>query len=139
MKTFYITSEMPLFPVPYLDQLGDEPAKYGFQIQADDVSDEYHTMHELYQHRMALNIALFSNLHEPRQDSHRIKVVKSKLHSDGTMFDGYFIVMAITEFGQISYHYLLKHWDKFNIPEVEHTPEWDGHTSLEVMERLMKI
>lgn len=103
-----------------------------------DVTDGYHTMHELYQHRMALNIALFNTL-ICGNDLDVKEVMKSKLHNDGTMFEGYFIVMAITEFGQISYHYDLKHWDKFKIPEVERTPEWDGHGSIEVIERLMKL
>lgn len=135
MKMFYVTSDMPLFPIDFVDQLGHEPFKYGIQVQADNVSDGFHTMHELYQHRMALNIALF-NSWDLYQD---IQVMKSKLHHDGTMFDGYFVVMAITPAGQISYHYTLKHWDKFKIPEVERTPEWDGHSSIQVIERLMKL
>jgi len=108
-----------------------------YNVIITDVGDEYHTMHELYEHRMALNIALFHALY--RDDYGVATVMKSKLHHDGTMFDGYFIVMTLTPLGQISYHYKLKHWDKFNIPEVERTPEWDGHSSLQVMERLMKL
>lgn len=118
-----------------------------------EIRDEYHSIHELYQHRMALNIALFNGWAKNRRDLELYfdikrlpfnvvlpEVMKSKLHHDGTMFEGdYFIVMAITQFGQISYHYTLKHWDKFRIPEVERTPEWDGHSSMEVMERLMKL
>jgi hypothetical protein len=116
---------------------------------ADDleVRDEYHSMHELYQHRMALNIALFHFMYEMdkqiRGDYYasfqQHKVMKSKLHADGTMFEGYFIVMAVTPYGQISYHYKLEHWDKFNLPVVENTPPWDGHSSLQVIERLMKL
>jgi len=103
-------------------------------VWGDTVKDEYHSIHELYEHRMALNIALF---HAWKKEYF---VYKSKLHHDGTMFEGgYFIVMAITPYGQISYHYLLKHWDKFDISEVERTPEWDGHSSTQVMERLMKL
>ena len=107
------------------------------EIEAEDISDGYHTMHELYQHRMALNIALFNLL----ENTHRAYVIKSKLHSDGTMFEGgYFIVMAVFHnIGQISYHYLLKHWDKFRIPEVERAPKYDGHSSVDVLERLEKI
>lgn len=104
-----------------------------------EYGDEYHTMHELYEHRMALNIALFNILANDEEYNCDNKVMKSKLHSDGTMFDGYFIVMAVTPVGQISYHYHLKHWDKFKIPEVERTPKWDGHGSLQVIERLMRI
>ena len=117
-----------------------------YRIRAQEVSDGYHTMHELYQHRMALNIALFNlwyEMHKYLVETDMIydnpQVMKSKLHNDGTMFDGYFIVMAITPHGQISYHYDLKYWDKFKIPEVERTPPYDGHNSQDVLERLMKL
>jgi hypothetical protein len=105
-----------------------------------DVSDGYHTMHELYKHRMALNIALFHLWNRiSRNGGPSPIVLKSKLHSDGTMFPDYFIVMAITKFGQISYHYRMKHWNKFEIPEVERAPAYDGHTSMDVYERLLEL
>jgi hypothetical protein len=148
MKTFKLTSQMPIFPV----ETKHEKGIYEVTVQCDDVADEYHTLHELYEHRMALNIALFNqwgktnmyfNVHEINEAAGKIVcpvVMKSLKHHDGTMFGDYFIVMAITEFGQISYHYRLKHWNKFKyIPEVESTPEWDGHSSLQVMERLMLL
>lgn len=112
------------------------PTQWRFDGNNITISDGYHTMHELYQHRMALNIALFHAWH---QLGLHVKVMKSKLHSDGTMFENYFIVMAITPQGQISYHYDLKHWDKFKIPEVDRTPPYDGHGSQQVMERLVKL
>src|SRR5687767_6470334 len=142
MKTFTINN---LLHWHYKDSPPDSFIKSGTKLNMiitgeDDIEirDEYHSMHELYEHRMALNIALF-NLLDPYNETTGIGVCKSKLHADGTMFEGYFIVMCCTTFGQISYHYQLKHWDKFNIPEVERTPEWDGHTSLDVIERLMKL
>lgn len=111
-----------------------------------EVRDEYHSMHELYQHRMALNIGLFNYMQMTKgwesysEVMMEFELMKSKLHHDGTMFDGYFIVMLIVpNVGQISYHYKLKHWDEFRIPEVERTPKWDGHSSNDVIERLMKL
>ena len=105
-----------------------------------EVRDEYHSMHELYQHRMALNIALFNHIRIYRNYPNGPKVIKSKLHHDGTMFEGYFIVMAIIPgTGQISYHYKLKYWDRFDLTEVERAPEYDGHTPQDVLERLMKL
>ena len=144
MKTFTISSERGFY-------VGmDKDPWNGLTITAEhdiEIRDEYHSMHELYQHRMALNIALFNFMYrldkqmngdyEAGMEDHH--VMKSKLHNDGTMFEGYFIVMAVTTVGQISYHYKLKHWDKFQIPEVERTPAWDGHTSLDVLERLGKL
>lgn len=122
MKTFTITQVK-----------GFHWSKPGELVIASDgeCSDEYHSMHELYQHRMALNIALFHAYAE--------FCIKSKLHSDGTMFENYFIVtMEHPEMGQISYHYQIKHWNKFRIPEVERAPTYDGHNSSNVLERLMK-
>lgn len=111
-------------------------------VWADEIMDDYHTMHELYQHRMALNKALFS-AYLKLIDSSRLDapndVFKSLSHSDGTMFEGYFIVMAITNQGQISYHYQLKHWDEFDLPVWDKCPPYDGHTSADVIERLMKL
>jgi len=109
------------------------------EIVAEQIGDEYHTMHELYQHRMALNVALFNLLARWDKQIGVRTVVKSKLHNDVTMFEGgYFIVMYLPK--QISYHYELKHWDKFTIPEVERIPvEYDGHTASDVIERLINI
>lgn len=107
-------------------------------IDEIEVRDEYHSMEDLYDHRMALNIALFNTWYEGNESN--ITVIKSKLHGDGTMFDGgYFIVMALTAEGQISYHYKLEHWDKFKIEEVERAPHWDGHTAKDVIERLIRL
>lgn len=143
MKTFKLTAQPDSFVVHRINGDGlDELQITGFDIE---VSDGYHTMHELYQHRMALNIALFNAWNQSIlwgnvENDHDIKVMKSKLHYDGTMFEGYFIVIAITDVGQISYHYKLKHWDKFRIPEVDKIPiPFDGHGSMEVIERLMRL
>ena len=53
---------------------------------------------------------------------------KSKLHKDGSMYKGYFIVGITTPEGQFSYHYDLKYWDLFDVNELKRAPEWDGHT-----------
>lgn len=96
-----------------------------------DISDGYHTFNELYDHRAALTAALFKSLPSDT-------VYKSKKHHDGTMYDGMFIVGAnLPGIGEISYHYDLDPWwDVFNIREVENSPEWDGHTPNDVIERL---
>jgi len=105
-------------------------------VWAENVSDGFHTMHDLYEHRMALNIALFNTW----AFNGLYTVYKSLLHHDGTMFNGYFVVWALTPAGQISYHYTLKHWDKFKIPEVGQIPlAFDNHGSKEVLERLAQL
>lgn len=95
------------------------------------LSDGYHTFDELYDHRAALTAALFKSLPSGT-------VYKSKHHSDGTMYDGMFIVGTELPTGKlISYHYDLDPWwDIFNIREVEYAPKWDGHTPDDVIERL---
>ena len=42
----------------------DNDARVQLDSDIVDIGDEYHTLHELYQHRMALNIALFNSLNE---------------------------------------------------------------------------
>lgn len=120
-------------------------AQYNEIVQANEVFDGYHTFTELYEHRLALTVALFKiydNYLTPLRS--RVKSWKSKLHHDGTMFQGYFIVgMSVLDWNgktqQITYHYELQHWDKFNVMELDRAPVYDGHTAQDVIERLMKL
>lgn len=105
--------------------LGDQ------KVLAESVSDGYHTFDELYDHRRELSRALLILL-----DEFEVEVWKSKLHSDGTMFEGYFVVGCYTPAGQISYHYDLKYWDHFDLPVFDNAPEYDGHTAQDVVNRL---
>lgn len=89
-----------------------------------DTSDGYHTFNELYDHRMVL-FSVICN----QNDS---LAWKSWLHSDGTMFDDYFIVGVTTPEGEYTYHYHKDHWDKFNIKVVENAPTWDGHVASDI-------
>jgi hypothetical protein len=115
------------------------------EITCTQVSDGYHTMEELYEHRFILWIALckiYDNYITPLQS--RVKCWKSKQHHDGTMFDDMFILgMTVVEFTgpftDITYHLPLKYWDKINVIEMERAPKWDGHTSKDVLERIMKL
>lgn len=125
----------------------DAPKHSSVKVDADEVSDGYHTMSELYDHRRALTVALLNIINNKTQFGHSgYWAFKSKLHSDGTMFDGYFIVGLYRledgsneRFSYISYHYALEYWDQFNIPELERAPKYDGHTSQDIIERLLKL
>lgn len=93
------------------------------------ISDGYHTMDELYDHRRALNIALFNSLNElyGRAGMHMFvpKVFKAKNHHPNSdpIFPGYFIVFAVGKQGiWTSYHYELKYWDNFKIRETQNSP-----------------
>ena len=97
-------------------------------IETDEISDTYHTFGELYHHRAILTAALFSlNKHI---------CWKSKLHDDFTMFPGYFIVGMSTDEGNATYHYPLKYWDIFDIPEKDRAPEHDGYTAEDAILRI---
>lgn len=115
-------------------------------IEADDISDGHHTFTELYEHRHALFAALvkiYDGYITPLGAT-AVKCWKSKLHEDGTMFDGWFIVGMTrknidgTTF-QVSYHLPLSWWDKFKCMELARGIEWDGHTPNDVIERLGKL
>lgn len=97
-----------------------------------ETSDGYHTLNELYHHRAVL----FSVIVHDHQDL----AWKSKLHYDGTMYDGMFIVGIDTPQGQATYHYNIDpYWDMFDCKELDRAPEWDGHTSDEAIERIATL
>lgn len=104
------------------------------------VSDGYHTFDELYDHRITLFIALckvvLNSWQPPFND-----VWRSKLHADGTKFDGWYILGIHTAPGkQITYHLPLERWSETNfVPTLEHAPEWDGHTPDDVLARLKSL
>ncbi len=97
--------------------------------------DGYHTFTELYDHRITLWIAL----------CRMYKIVsfawRSKLHSDGSSFDGWFILgLHNSEGKQITYHLPLSRWEEADFAETfDRAPEFDGHTSDDVLERLKKL
>lgn len=107
----------------------------------DDVvcdCDGYHTFEELYEHRIVLFIALCKIVHQEFWDG---LVWRSKLHHDGTSYDGWFIMGIGREKGkQISYHLPVSKWDDTEFAQtLDRAPEWDGHTSDDVLERLKAI
>ena len=97
-----------------------------------ETSDGYHTFNELYHHRAVL----FSVIVKAFQE----KAWKARLHHDGTMYDGMFIVGIDTPYGQVSYHYDIDpYWHMFECRELERAPEWDGHTPAQAIERIGKL
>lgn len=97
-----------------------------------NTSDGYHTFNELYHHRAVLFSVIVENF--------AARAWKSKLHSDGTMYDGMFVVGIETPDGQATYHYDIDpYWDLFRCKEVDRAPEWDGHTPDQAIERIGKL
>ena len=67
-------------------------------------------------------------------------VIKSKKHFDSSEMEWWFIVQLQTTYWQISYHLPNEYWEKTNnFTILDKANEWDGHTSEDVLERLLKI
>jgi hypothetical protein len=118
-----------------------------YLIEADEVSDGYHTMTELYEHRFALFCALIKQCNFTNQvaedhgaDYPLYTLWKSKFHEDGTMYDGWFIAGIIySDEKQLSYHLPLGWWDRCEANIYGKAPKWDGHTSKDVIHRLGEL
>ncbi len=117
-------------------QTADEAAQKWNRRTAPEItgetSDGYHTFNELYHHRAVLFSVICNNYPE--------LAWKSKKHSDGTMFDGDFIVGINTPKGPASYHYDIDlYWDMFRVPEIPNAPEWDGYTPTQAIDRIASL
>lgn len=124
----------------------------GIRVDVEDlskVSDGYHTIAELYDHRITLYIAL-CRIFQRREftdkqkygDSPDLAIWRSRKHSDGKpSYPGWFIMgIRKDEGSQISYHIPLDRWDETDFAEtLDRAPEWDGHTSNDVLERLKHL
>jgi len=103
--------------------------------------DGYHTFNELYEHRCRLFIALMWAKWR--------NAWASKVHADGSIWEGWFIAGIHTKSGDITYHLPIKYWDEIFmcrkdgeqecIITLDKAPEWDGHTSDDVLERLKNL
>ena len=118
-------------PEKYVSKIND----WGYGVDSDNIgefSDGYHTFNELYHHR-AILFAVICN---------QFKTLswKSKLHSDGTMYDDMFIVGINTPQGPATYHYNINpYWDMFDVIELSNSPEWDGHTPDDAIKRIYSL
>lgn len=101
-----------------------------------ETSDGYHTFNELYEHRITLWIALCRVIEQQREGT----VWKTQLHSDGTGFDGWFVLgMHDLPGQQITYHLPMSRWDECKFKTLDRAPEFDGHTGADVLARLERI
>lgn len=113
------------------------------------ISDGYHTFDELYDHRITLFIALcrtiqkhFDQETEDDEEAQKDRPVwRSKLHSDGSSFDGWFVLgVYANPSEQITYHLPLSRWVETEFADtLEKAPEFDGHTPQDVLERLKNL
>lgn len=108
------------------------------EYDTDKISDGYHSFEELYEIRLAYNVALFNEW----ASTGKYDVHKSRKHYDGESCfgGGWFIVCANLPTGQISNHYEAKYWNLFNIPSTDKAKyEFDGHTTTDVVHRLISL
>ena len=97
-----------------------------------ETSDGYHTFNELYHHRAVLFSVIVRD--------HPELAWKSRLHHDGTMYDGMFIVGVETTQGQATYHYDVDpYWEMFDCRELDRAPEWDGHMPDDAIARIATL
>jgi len=98
------------------------------------ISDGYHTFDELYDHRIALFIALM-------RCNPKISW-RANNHEDGSNLEGWFIAGMHLPSGDISYHLPNDKWkqlDNTGIQTMNNGPIWDGHTPKDVIDRLAKF
>lgn len=109
------------------------------KVDTNLISDGYHTFGELYEHRIVLYIVLAR--HYSTHPKQRGQIWKSKVHSDGSVWDGWFILGIGKDKGdQISYHLPMSKWDECSFAEeLDMAPEFDGHTSADVLNRLKQL
>jgi len=109
------------------------------------VSDTYHTFEELYDHRIELFIVLCRKLKQLEALSSYAydyyRVWRSLKNGDGSVWDGWFVMGLKKENGkQITYHLPISRWGDTDFAEtLEQAPEFDGHTSQDVLERLKNL
>lgn len=112
-----------------------------------ETSDGYHTFDELYEHRTVLWIALcreldrMHNIVFGKRKGWRKPVWRSKIHSDGSSYEGWFILGMNRPKGyQMTYHIPMSFWkDTGFAATLKKAPEYDGHTSKDVLERIRKL
>lgn len=123
--------------------------KTGVHVYGENliISDGFHTMDELYDHRITLFIQICKTLVTiEKVKSDKVVMIqrpvwRSKLHHDGSSYEGWFILGINKEAGmQITYHLPISRWEETNFAEtLEKCPEFDGHSSPEVLERLKNL
>ena len=97
------------------------------------VTDGYHTFDELYEHRHMLWIMVCKR--------YGSMAWRARKHSDGSMYEGWFVLgLGAAPGRQLTYHLPLRLWDLCDgIIELSQAPEFDGHTSNDVLGRLKAI
>lgn len=111
-------------------------------IDKGNISDGYHTFNELYDHRNTMFIALCKSLMVNDPDHFEGKIYKTRFDFENKYCgDGWFILgINFPKGKQISYHLPFKYWETCKqFQSFDKVPAFDGHTSKDVLERLLQI
>lgn len=133
-----------------IKEINNDPFLFAVIVEGEEsmqVSDGYHTMDELYDHRISTYIALakfqalFIKVTMRADVKPRNEVWRSKRHSDGEICFGtgtqFVLGIGKHKGEQITYHVPIERWDETDFAEtLDIAPEWDEHTSSDVLERL---
>jgi hypothetical protein len=92
------------------------------------ISDGYHAFDELYDHRCLLFAVLIQQMGG----------WKSRKHHDGSQWQGWFVAGVDLGGEQVTYHLPDSMWSLCPGRILEQAPEWDGHSSKDVIERLKR-
>lgn len=104
----------------------------------NQISDGYHTFGELYEHRIVLWISRCRGIRVSGHHKLRDEVWISTKHSDGGVWDGWFMLgIGFNPGDQMTYHLPMNYWDECDFAQVlEQAPPYDGHTSADVLKRI---
>lgn len=108
-------------------------------VETNLISDGFHTFGELYEHRIVLYLVLLRHFStHPKQKGN---IWRTEVHSDGSKWDGWFLLGIGKQKGeQITYHFPMSKWEETNFAEtIDIAPDFDGHTSTDVLQRLLKL
>lgn len=112
-------------------------------IDTNLITDGYHTFGELYEHRIQLWISLTKVIYSMSIGNIwlNVRTWKSKFHSDGSTFEGWFVLgVTLPDGKQMSYHLPNEKWEQCDFAKtLAKAPDWDGHTSADVLERLKQL
>ena len=109
-------------------------AKDGVSLKKLDIGCGYNPFEFLYDYR--------HDIFEKRCKKHFEQVFKTRKHYDDVndpMFDDSFLVGVLTPLGYITYHFRMKHFDKFKIVEIERGPKYDNYDIQEGLYRLASL
>ena len=106
-------------------------------VDTGQISDGYHTFDELYEHRIHLYIALCRYI----RVFGTATIWRSRHHSDGSFIEGWFVMGIFEKQGQqITYHLPDRCWlDTGFALTKDRAPDFDGHTSVDVISRLQRL